>query len=179
MIKDTNKNEFINVLTSLINKPTVNQNKNIIFLQDLYRYLAFNKENMEFLKRAISEQKALFICTSNVPEVISSVFNVQDCLNITLKSYDKNQLVHILKKLVDRFEDDLFKKINQGKNFVPIETNFDYENIVDNLLLTKNNVGYSDLCDLVKKAKECYFLDSKKSFYQHLFDSINNEKEWK
>lgn len=165
----TNTNDFINQLTQIIDN---NDKKPIVFVPDIYRYIAFNADNKNFLDNLIKEQKALFVFTSNCPQNLNSITDSKSCLKVKLDAPSKSRLINAIKHYTDEADNLINENINKGENLPLIDTNFNYNIIANDFLCFKKGSGFSDLKIIVENARNNYLQNPQKTFFQYLQEEI-------
>ena len=165
----TNTNDFINQLTQIIDN---NDKKPVVFVPDIYRYIAFNADNKNFLDNLIKEQKALFVFTSNCPQNLNSITDSKSCLKVKLDAPSKSRLINAIKHYTDEADNLINENINKGENLPLIDTNFNYNIIAEDLLCFKKGSGFSDLKIIVENARNNYLQNPQKTFFQYLQEEI-------
>ena len=165
----TNTNDFINQLTQIIDN---NDKKPIVFVPDIYRYIAFNADNKNFLDNLIKEQKALLVFTSNCPQNLNSITDSKSCLKVKLDAPSKSRLINAIKHYTDEADNLINENINKGENLPLIDTNFNYNIIANDFLCFKKGSGFSDLKIIVENARNNYLQNPQKTFFQYLQEEI-------
>ena len=165
----TNTNDFINQLTQIIDN---NDKKPVVFVPDIYRYIAFNADNKNFLDNLIKEQKALFVFTSNCPQNLNSITDSKSCLKVKLDAPSKSRLINAIKHYTDEADNLINENINKGENLPLIDTNFNYNIIANDFLCFKKGSGFSDLKIIVENARNNYLQNPQKTFFQYLQEEI-------
>ncbi len=165
----TNTNDFINQLTQIIDN---NDKKPIVFVPDIYKYIAFNADNKNFLDNLIKEQKALFVFTSNCPQNLNSITDSKSCLKVKLDAPSKSRLINAIKHYTDEADNLINENINKGENLPLIDTNFNYNIIANDFLCFKKGSGFSDLKIIVENARNNYLQNPQKTFFQYLQEEI-------
>lgn len=167
--QDTNINDFIENINNKINDSKLSHNKKpVIFIPGLYKYTAFNKENLNFINNIIKEQKAIFVISSDYPEKLENIIKQGNCLNITLNQPDKPQFVNALKQYIDRADDCINEMINKGANIPALNIDINCETIIKNLININSSVGFSDLNEIVENAKKNYLKNPQMPFSKYL-----------
>ena len=165
----TNTNDFINQLTQITDN---NDKKPIVFVPDIYRYIAFNADNKNFLDNLIKEQKALLVFTSNCPQNLNSITDSKSCLKVKLDAPSKSSLINAIKHYTDEADNLINENINKGENLPLIDTNFNYNIIANDFLCFKKGSGFSDLKIIVENARNNYLQNPQKTFFQYLQEEI-------
>jgi len=181
--KETNINDFANIITNIKADSAKNKKSvtTFIIIPQAYKYIAGKPENIQLLKSLQNSEghKIVPVLYSSYTKKLLEKMQIQNTSKqFTLKALNENELEQILRLYTDKADDYINDLITSGKDIQPINTDLDYKQLAG-ILNSGSNNGFSDIKNIVDKAKNSYLSSQKHTFNDYIFNLIigglNNE----